>query len=179
MAVANERYMEMAQAELRLDDKLVQKYCPGEPVSTDGRAWHNVRYWLQGTIQIILTKREDREVVTNDIRSLILEEECGEDILAAHIDLDELLRDVIARVSVTKDFLSALKNCSSGRNLSMALGFSFAPDELLELGELHRNHSEVRAKIEELLEDCNFHSECRLLIQKKYDSFAEHVNMAG
>ena len=176
MDAGNERYMEMAQAEIRLDDKLIEKYCPGEPGSTNGRAWHNVRYWLRGTIRGILTAREDREVVVNDIRAIILEEACGADILAAHIDLDELLSDVTARVAVTKDFLGALERCSSGRELSLALGFGFCTEELLELGEIHREHKNLGEKIEELLEDCNFHPECRLLSKGKYDEYFSLVN---
>ena len=32
-----------------------------------------------------------------------------------------------------------------------------------------------KKKIEDLLEDCNFHSECGLLCERKYDEFEKHV----
>jgi hypothetical protein len=41
--------------------------------------------------------------------------------------------------------------------------------------EIHKKNK-FRKKIEDLLEDCNFHSECGFLCDKDYEGFVAYVN---
>lgn len=46
------------------------------------------------------------------------------------------------------------------KNISGAINFSFSLDDLAELALLHKTEENLREKIEYILTDCNFHSEC-------------------
>jgi hypothetical protein len=46
--------------------------------------------------------------------------------------------------------------------------------DLIILGTIHKK-GYFRAKIEDLLEDCNFHLECGLLADGKYDEYMDLV----
>lgn len=68
---------------------------------------------------------------------------------------------------VRLDWNTALNNCDN-EPLSPIIGWGFTQQDLLVLCCLHEadKHREV---IENLLEDCNFHTECGLLSECKYD----------
>lgn len=88
-----------------------------------------------------------------------------------NIDFDACVEDVRIRL----DFASALRKVKNGTELSHKLGWGFAKKDLLNLMELHKKNK-FRKKIEDLLEDCNFHSECSLLCSKDYEGFVAYVN---
>ncbi len=96
--------------------------------------------------------------------------EIREIVNGLEIDLDRCITDAEIRL----DFAKALRNVKNGTKLSGKLGWSFAPDDLMNLMVLHKSNK-FRRKIEDLLEDCNFHSECGLLAEKKYDEFERYV----
>lgn len=54
------------------------------------------------------------------------------------------------------------------------IGWGFYLQDLLILGDLHE-HGLHRECIHDLLEDCNFHLENRLLYDGKYEEFREFV----
>lgn len=54
------------------------------------------------------------------------------------------------------------------------IGWGFYLQDLLVLGALHE-HGLHRERIHDLLEDCNFHLENRLLYDGKYEEFREFV----
>ena len=65
------------------------------------------------------------------------------------------------------NWTKALDNAKKGTDLSQPIDWSFTNQDLLILTCLHEAGL-YREKIEDLLEDCNFHSECSLLNEKNY-----------
>lgn len=67
------------------------------------------------------------------------------------------------------DWDAALGYCERENTLiSGKIGWGFYPQDLLVLCCLHEAGKHRRV-IEDLLEDCNFHTECGLLADGKYD----------
>lgn len=89
----------------------------------------------------------------------------------AEIDFAKCVKEAEIRL----DFASALRSVKRGTELSYPLGWGFDRDDLMALMELHRSNK-FRRKIEDLLEDCNFHKECGLLSEKNYEEFELYVN---
>lgn len=58
--------------------------------------------------------------------------------------------------------------------ISSIIGCGFYLQDLIVLGALHK-HGDFREKIEDLLEDCNFHHECSLLSDGKYDEYTDYI----
>lgn len=74
-------------------------------------------------------------------------------------------REMEIRFNWTK----ALKECEGhGTRLSSAIEWGFYPQDLLVLCCLHEAGM-FREEIEDLLEDCNFHTECEALNEGKYE----------
>ena len=88
----------------------------------------------------------------------------------AEIDFAKCVKEAEIRL----DFASALRNVKRGTELSYPLGWGFDRDDLMALMKLHRSNK-FRRKIEDLLEDCNFHTECGLLSEKNYEEFERFV----
>ena len=63
--------------------------------------------------------------------------------------------------------LTRWENCEFA--LSSIIGWGFYPQDLLVLCSLHEAGRHQRS-IEDLLEDCNFHTECGLMADGKYDT---------
>ena len=79
---------------------------------------------------------------------------------------DEFILD---EESIRNDFKTALEEVEEGTELSGILGYGFSDEDIQNLAIVHRDNEELREKIEDLLTDCNFHSECGLLSEGKYD----------
>ncbi len=69
------------------------------------------------------------------------------------------------------DWDSALEKPDS---LSSKIGWGFTTQDLLVLGALHESNRH-RDVIIDLLEDCNFHQECRLLYEGNYKEYRELI----
>ena len=87
-----------------------------------------------------------------------------------NVDPEKCYEDAKIRL----DFARALRNVKEGSDLSGALNWSFAPEDLLELGKMHKKNR-YRKKIENLLTNCNFHTECGLLSAGNYEEFLRYV----
>lgn len=81
-----------------------------------------------------------------------------------YLHMDKCIDDAMIR----KDFAAALKSVKHGDDLSGRLDWSFSPKDISELAKLHKA-GKFRKKIEDLLTDCNFHSECSMMAAKQYD----------
>ncbi len=81
-------------------------------------------------------------------------------------ELKEAYKDAIIR----KDFAAALRNVKKGTELSWPLGFGFNDEDIIELAKLHKANK-FRKKIEDLLEDCNFHYECGKFANHDYSEW--------
>ena len=78
--------------------------------------------------------------------------------------------EIAKDIEIRSDFATALKNCKRGTDLSHPLGFTFSSRDISILAKLHKSNK-YRKKIEDLLEDCNFHEECGEFIQGNYAEF--------
>lgn len=122
---------------------------------------YQLEMWFASDIKYCLKKSKLQDLKI--IKKIV--EESG-----ANINFDKCIRDTEIRL----DFASALRNVRHGEALSGVLEWGFAPDDLMELMKLHKSNK-FRKKIEDLLTDCNFHSECGLLSSRNYEGFEKYV----
>ena len=76
--------------------------------------------------------------------------------------------------AIRKDWNTALESVNDGSSLSAIIRWGFAQQDLIVLCALHRA-GKHQQKIVDLLEDCNFHTECGLLYKGEYDKCMEVV----
>ena len=74
---------------------------------------------------------------------------------------------------IRADWEKALNNMNYG-DISRTIEWGFTPEDLRELMRLHRSDIR-RQKIEDLLEDCNFHSFCACLSDGDYAAAEEEI----
>lgn len=78
--------------------------------------------------------------------------------------------EIAKDIEIRNDFATALKKCKRGTDLSHLLGYGFSKRDISNLAKLHKSNK-YRKKIEDLLEDCNFHYECNEFMQGNYAEF--------
>lgn len=71
---------------------------------------------------------------------------------------------------IRSDYEAALISVDHGSDLSSLLGYGFSDLDLSELAKLHKADV-FRDKIEDLLEDCNFHTACRDFSENRYTDY--------
>lgn len=71
-------------------------------------------------------------------------------------------------IEIRLDWDKALANVEYGTELSLPIDYGFTDQDLFVLCCLHEAGMH-REKIVDLLEDCNFHTECGLIYEGKYD----------
>lgn len=119
--------------------------------------------------------------VRADIEALLFKEEATEEeilslptIMAANGDIQNSIKDMIESakksVAVRKDWAAALRAAKRGSALSSVIKWGFMPGDIKELARLHKANK-FRKKIEDLLEDCNFHEECSDFCAKDYSAY--------
>ena len=150
---------------IRLDDELWEKYV-GKYEGTAQPTLLTADLWLKNDIAAILMKFENYLVDTKDeIVGEIEKSPYGKEIMEI-LNFDKIMKSVLIR----KDFKTALSKVKNGSSLSEKLGYSLSPGDLKELAKLHKSNK-CRRKIEELLTDCNFHTECGKFASKQYDEY--------
>lgn len=152
-----------------VSDQLMHKHFPAEPgekTPKDSRAFA----WLASDIEYFLA---NTELTVNDIKKEI-KIYCEnvntdpEELLGA-IDFEKAERGA----EIRRDFAKALDQVEYGFNLSGDLDYGFSKRDIEKLAILHRDQPKYREKIEDLLEDCNFHTECGDFADGNY---GEYVN---
>lgn len=78
---------------------------------------------------------------------------------------------------IRADWKSALDSVEKGWKLSAPIEWGFSTQDLIVLGTLYKYgaNSDIQQKIVDLLEDCNFHTECGLLYDNKFDAYFKMV----
>lgn len=71
---------------------------------------------------------------------------------------------------IRSDWAAALRSVKYGYELSKWIDYGFYDEDIVELAKLHKRNR-FRRKIEDLLEDCNFHYECGKFADHDYDEF--------
>ncbi len=131
----------------------------------------NVGMWMNADIAHILSDPKfSRDMAEDYIRKLI-DWTMFSDEIYKEIRWDNILE----QVAIRRDFASALKSVKKGTDLSEKLGWAFSNNDLRQLMELHRKNK-FRRKIEDLLEDCNFHYECGMLSERRYDELETELS---
>ena len=83
-----------------------------------------------------------------------------------YVDFNDCINDAIVR----SDWYEALKNVKKGTDLSSKISYVLSDEDLSELAKLHKKNK-FRKKIEDLLEDINFHQESGDFANKNYDKY--------
>ena len=83
-----------------------------------------------------------------------------------YVDFDRCMNDAIVR----SDWEDALKSVKRGSDLSSKISYRLSDEDLSELAKLHKKNK-FRKKIEDLLEDINFHQESGDFANKNYDKY--------
>ena len=96
----------------------------------------------------------------------------------------EDLPDPMTEEEIRADWEKALNNMNYG-DISRTIEWGFTPEDLRELLRLHRSDTQ-RQKIEDLMEDCNFHTFCACLSEQDYagaeayvEEFEKELNRFG
>ena len=95
------------------------------------------------------------------------------------LDENDIPYETICRINVPsarksseirRDWGKALSSVKNGCELSGPIDYGFSEDDICALARLHKQNR-FRKKIEDLLEDCNFHTECTDFASGKYDKY--------
>lgn len=95
------------------------------------------------------------------------------------LDENDIPYETICRINVPsarksseirRDWSKALRSVKNGCELSGPIDYGFSEDDIRALAKLHKQNR-FRKKIEDLLEDCNFHTECADFASGKYDEY--------
>lgn len=122
--------------------------------------------WLKSDIVYVLSDEDnDFEAAECKIRKIIQDSPYANDVLGI-INFDELLEET----KIRRDFKTAFKKIKYGYELSCVLRWSFYKRDIRNLAKLHKSNK-YRRKIEELLTDCNFYTECGNFASKNYEKY--------
>lgn len=118
-----------------------------------------------------ISKNDDNSYtdLESEIKNIILKYEYGNEILGKYLE-SYVFDDAKEEAKIRHDFATALRNCKNGYELSSPLHWAFSDKDITELAKLHKSNK-FRKKIEDLLEDCNFHYECEKFSKNEYDEF--------
>ena len=122
--------------------------------------------WLRADISYLI-----RQEVKDSVKEVV-ETAAGRYGAAVLQHAVEIYQEAEADARIRSDFKAALSAVSRGSELSHDLGYSFYESDIGELARLHKSGSKhIRRKIEELLEDCNFHKECGDFSSRRYETY--------
>lgn len=84
---------------------------------------------------------------------------------------DTEIIDRMCEDDVRADWEGTLEQLQHGDSLSELLNWGFSADDISELAKIHRDREDLQIKIEELLDDCNFHKENSDFQEGNYDKY--------
>ena len=122
--------------------------------------------WLQLDIEQVLKLADDFNTTKNMIIDKIVKSEVCDFVTQEKI-LDRAEKTAVIR----RDFDAALAAVDKGRELSSPLNYGFFPSDITALAKLQKA-GKHRQKIENLLEDCNFHTEVSYLSVGDYSRWS-------
>ena len=139
----------------------------------EGNEWkmpdntHGMKLWLAGDIEAVLIASPKLTVVIDKMDEIVQEVTNGKRLA----DVCDILK-IRKGVSIRKNFKKYLNKVDRGFELSSALGYGFSNADIKKLAKIHKaGDTRIREKIEDLLEDCNFHTECADFAAGRYDSY--------
>ncbi|MBO4847051.1 MAG: hypothetical protein J5525_12275 [Lachnospiraceae bacterium] len=123
-------------------------------------------YWVP-----LITEGVLRDLIKTTDRDTAIK--MTEDVIRGTV-IDEMgivdYKTIFTSIDIRLDFDKAFSSVKDGCDLSEPLGFGFTPEDIKNLALLHKA-GKHRKKIEDLLEDCNFHQECGAFAAGDYDDY--------
>ena len=127
--------------------------------------------YFAGSVEYLLTKGVQFDAVKRYIDDAI-RNMTDIDVKAFSTFVNERVNfaGAIKAAEIRNDFAAALSSVDYGWKLSEPLHWGFHPKDLARLAKLHKANV-LREKIEDLLDDCNFHKECGDFSSGNYDEY--------
>lgn len=160
---------------VRLDDIIWEEYSLKEgdtPIPGDDNVPQDERalLWLEADLGTIATN-VSKEEFDGIIKRYIETSPCANEIKKA-INLTGIAQ----LAAIKKNWKDALSIVENGRELSGYIDYGLTSRDLAILAKLHRDEDNgLKEKIENLLGDCNFHSENSDLSEGKYDKYLKYL----
>ena len=92
-------------------------------------------------------------------------------VVKAILEGKDIQQSIAVNEKTKFDLKKALQKCEKGSELSGKLDYGLSDEELITLAKLHKENPDLRVKIEDLLTDINFHSECADFEKGRYDKY--------
>lgn len=147
-----EKRRELQQIMHNLDETIWNHFHP-EKTDTESSSLELANVWLRTDIVTILADPKlDREESEKWIKSEIQKVDLNGEIMNKYLEWNTIDDEV----DIRSDYETAFGKVKCGYELSNLLQYSFGKNDLSQLAALHKKNK-CRRKIEELLEDCNFH----------------------
>ena len=127
---------------------------------------NNIFLCMQSDMDDLLTKAEDASAKYIELHKMIVDNSTGD---SSRARLIPVLDNALQAAAIRRDWARALRGVRKSTDLGVKIGWGFSNDDLYTLVELHRKNK-FRKKIEDLLEDCNFHEFCGLLSAGEYEA---------
>ena len=118
---------------------------------------------LQVDIAGALERADDMQAA-RDVIDEIIDHTDNPAVIRQYVSIDAAWRDA----EIRRDWASALRAVKHGEDLSHDIDWAFSPRDIKNLAKLHKANR-FRKKIENLLDDCNFHTEAALMSSHQYD----------
>ena len=118
---------------------------------------------LQVDIAGALERADDMQAA-RDVIDEIIDHTDKPAVIRQYVSIDAAWRDA----EIRRDWASALRAVKHGEDLSHDIDWAFSPRDIKNLAKLHKANR-FRKKIENLLDDCNFHTEAALMSSHQYD----------
>lgn len=117
---------------------------------------------LQVDIASALERADDMQAVRDEINEII-DHTDNPAVLRQYVSIDAAWRDA----EIRRDWASALRAVRHGEDLSHDINWAFSKRDIKNLAKLHKANR-FRKKIENLLDDCNFHTEAALMSSHQF-----------
>lgn len=148
-----------------------QRFYGSEWPMRNDNAIYQVLNILQVDIAGALERADDMQAACDEINEIIDRTDTPAEI-RRYISLDAAWRDA----EIRRDWASALRAVRHGEDLSHEIGWAFSTRDIKNLAKLHKANR-FRKKIEDLLEDCNFHTEAALMCSHQYDKLLDEEDV--
>ena len=157
---------------LAIDAKLWNQFMePGDvnyPENQMDNPWYAVEDWMASTVELLFMKGIPQNEIETALNAYTTYFASGDTRAVINECLD--FGRIKQKADVRSDWANALRNVKRGTDLSQIIGWVFSDKDISELARLHKANK-FRRKIEDLLEDCNFHYENECFSAGKYDEF--------
>lgn len=124
---------------------------------------------MAADVESVLVKAEDAEAAGAKIYSTAVKAGANAEVLS---EVEKMIDKGKKSAAIRRDWPAAFRKVKNGRDLSRKVGWAFYEDDLRTFIKLHKANK-FRKKIEDLLEDCNYHAFCGHLSVGEYDRAKE------